>query len=453
MEGGRAYMMGPAGPNIVGGGDIRVPLIKADRCLKRTVSVKKGPKWCCGGSVVRALRLRCCVVPPPRHRLLALVLLATGAYCVLVHPQLLHQTPPLPLAAFVHGNRTRNLAAVRDNLSSASNHRVSDDGSDIRHHALSLFAGAAGQRGEMEEEMARRRARVWQVCRSSGLVSDDGTSKVEPNAWEFFVDEHHHLVWCNIFKAASSSWMYNFNLLGGYKEQYLRRSRKSPLALARERFPRPSVEQLKAALPHSLSFLIVRDPFERLLSAYRNKIEGFRHKFYRKMAREMISKFRFKTSPAPGTHRSLNNEKSPTFSEFASWVIESANNAKGVKDGGYSGIPGFDEHWAPYYRFCTPCAVNFSVVAKMETLARDEAYIIEKSGIGGALGRKAGALDMSNRPREAVNAAIGARTEDVLPRYFQTLNKEQIDSLYDIYKIDFLMFGYDVSKYYNMLPS
>ncbi|XP_046393316.1 carbohydrate sulfotransferase 11-like [Ischnura elegans] len=285
----------------------------------------------------------------------------------------------------------------------------------------------------------------------------------EPNAWEFFIDERHRLVWCNVFKAASSSWMYNFNLLAGYKEQYLRRSKKSPLALARERFPRPSVEQLKAALPYSLSFLIVRDPFERLLSAYRNKIEGFRHKFYRKMAREMTTKFRVKTTPVPGNRR-INNypksekaqkmEKSPTFSEFVSWVIASAKRTKGTRTkGSYNGIPGFDEHWAPYFRFCTPCAVNFTVIAKTDTLNRDEEYIIEKTGIGPAIGRKPGkGKEERHRPREAVNAAVGGRTQDLLPKYYRTLSREQLDGLYDIYRIDFQMFGYDASKYFEIVP-
>ncbi|KAG8225639.1 hypothetical protein J437_LFUL013668, partial [Ladona fulva] len=140
----------------------------------------------------------------------------------------------------------------------------------------------------MDDVMERRRERVWEVCKANGLVDYDGRALKPPNAWEFMIDKKHNLVWCNVFKAASSSWMYNFNLLGGYTADFLKRTKKAPLNLARTRFPRPSVQELREALPNSLSFLIVRDPFERLLSAYRNKLEGFRHKYYRKMARDMI---------------------------------------------------------------------------------------------------------------------------------------------------------------------
>jgi hypothetical protein len=49
-----------------------------------------------------------------------------------------------------------------------------------------------------------------QVCEKKSLV----TKKGRPNAKEFFIDHQYHLIWCNIFKAASSTWLHHFNLLG-----------------------------------------------------------------------------------------------------------------------------------------------------------------------------------------------------------------------------------------------
>jgi hypothetical protein len=69
---------------------------------------------------------------------------------------------------------------------------------------------------DLESELKGRRHRVWEVCVAHGLNTEG-----EPNAWEFFVDSTHGLVWCNIFKAASSTWLYNFNLLGKYLKNTL----------------------------------------------------------------------------------------------------------------------------------------------------------------------------------------------------------------------------------------
>ncbi|KAF4521883.1 hypothetical protein B566_EDAN008396 [Ephemera danica] len=272
---------------------------------------------------------------------------------------------------------------------------------------------------ELEGVLESRRKRVREVCEATGLEKQG-----HPNAWEFFIDHRHHLIWCNVFKAASSTWMYNFNLLAGYKEDYLRRSRKTPLVLARARFPRPSVAQLKEALPSYMSFMIVRDPFERLVSAYRNKIEAFRHKFYRKMAREMIAKYRKAGSRYEGL-------KGPSFSEFVMHVVDTADKP--------------DEHWAPYYQFCTPCHVNFTVIAQVETLTRDQEYVIRHAGLADelSLGRRG--------HREALNKARGAPTSELLEKYFRQLSREQLLALYRIYRIDFDMFGYDADKYFRML--
>lgn len=79
---------------------------------------------------------------------------------------------------------------------------------------------------------------------------------------------------------------------GGYDVQFLQRTKASPLELARKRFPRPSATELNEALSSALSFLIVREPFERLLSGYRNKLESRRNKYYKLMGDQIIRDFR-----------------------------------------------------------------------------------------------------------------------------------------------------------------
>lgn len=82
------------------------------------------------------------------------------------------------------------------------------------------------------------------------------------------------------------------HFIGGYDEQFLQRTKASPIELARKRFPRPSPSELNEALSSSLSFLIVREPFERLLSGYRNKLESRRNKYYKLLGDQIIKDFR-----------------------------------------------------------------------------------------------------------------------------------------------------------------
>lgn len=86
--------------------------------------------------------------------------------------------------------------------------------------------------------------------------------------------------------------LLSFSLTGGYDVQFLQRTKASPLELARKRFPRPSASELNEALANSLSFLIVREPFERLLSGYRNKLESRRNKYYKLLGDQIIKDHR-----------------------------------------------------------------------------------------------------------------------------------------------------------------
>lgn len=62
-----------------------------------------------------------------------------------------------------------------------------------------------------EKEFAERRTTLWNTCVEKKIVG-----KYPPNAWEFFISSGHSLTWCNVFKAASSTWMYYFNILGKF---------------------------------------------------------------------------------------------------------------------------------------------------------------------------------------------------------------------------------------------
>lgn len=216
---------------------------------------------------------------------------------------------------------------------------------------------------------------------------------------------------------------------GGYKKMYLERTHNSPLTLARKKFRRPSEEELKDAVntPGVLSLIIVREPFARLLSAYRDKLENTGPRYYWRLARKIVAEHRVLRNPSFG----------PTFAEFVAYLI------KNYKDGNHRK---YDEHWAPYYQFCSPCAINFSVIAKVETLNRDSAYVINELSLGQFLGK--GVRSRRTQLRTVMNKSRdGRNTTTLLKFYFKQLNRKMLDDLLKIYGTDFEMFGYNASIY------
>lgn len=63
-----------------------------------------------------------------------------------------------------------------------------------------------------ERDFNERRQTLQEGCSRWKLVD-----KYPVNSWEFFISPGHGLAWCNIFKAASSAWMYYFNILGEFR--------------------------------------------------------------------------------------------------------------------------------------------------------------------------------------------------------------------------------------------
>lgn len=130
-----------------------------------------------------------------------------------------------------------------------------------------------------------------------------------------------------------------------YSPNFLKKTKMVPLNLARQRYPRPSLDALKKAFNNSLSFLIVRHPLERLLSAYRDKLQhSLPHTYHRKLGNEIIMKYRKNAAKV----RKLSSNTQSFFSIYnkslvgESFLKKSCRNGKNKQKGcgdGASTIP------------------------------------------------------------------------------------------------------------------
>lgn len=94
-----------------------------------------------------------------------------------------------------------------------------------------------------------------------------------------------------------------------------------------------------------------------------------------------------------------------------------------------------DDHWIPFYLFCTPCLLNYDIIAKVETMLRDQVYVIWAAGLQGLI-----------RPRWR-HRTYHDEGKNTSMRYFSQLTKEDMKRLYEKYKLDFELFDYKVDDY------
>ncbi|XP_065087467.1 carbohydrate sulfotransferase 11 [Ochlerotatus camptorhynchus] len=273
----------------------------------------------------------------------------------------------------------------------------------------------------MKHRMDERVARLNDKCTEYRL--NEPKQNYKPKAWEYLINREYHLVWCNVFKAASTSWMYNFNLLAGYSPEFLKKTKDVPLQLARQKYPRPSVDALHEAINGSISFVIVRHPFERLVSAYKDKIQyALPNSHHQKLGVRIIQKYRKIAKGQP-----WNTQKYPTFPEFVNYLLDEVRHPHTE----------IDMHWIPVTYFCTPCFFHYDVIAKFETLEEDQNYLIAVGQLGHMI-----------KPQWR-NAGKGAHTNDLVLKLCKELDDDQIRGLYEYYKYDFELFGYSTEEYFN----
>ena len=227
-----------------------------------------------------------------------------------------------------------------------------------------------------DSEMFRRRLLVKKTC------LENKTYKDEIDAYKIFAMVTRRLVWCPVYKAASTNWMKNIPRLSHYTAEQVARlnnkkKNRQANTLARAIVPYIPAQHLLKFLhsdPKPVVFIIVRNPFDRLLSAYRDKLERYNKYYYKKYGQQIVTDFRAEGIERFGTTFYDKNGQNgspvtvvgrkgnePTFWEFVTALLK-------------TGI--VDEHWKPVLNLCSMCAqgLDFDFVIKFEHLAEEEHY-------------------------------------------------------------------------------
>ncbi|XP_011866721.1 PREDICTED: carbohydrate sulfotransferase 9-like isoform X2 [Vollenhovia emeryi] len=262
--------------------------------------------------------------------------------------------------------------------------------------AAGIMLRAPMSRGQMEDvkrELDMRRRWATRVCETI----DTKKSHLDAALTNMIIDAEHNVSWCPIYKAASSTWMNYFAVLKGTLTD-------ATIDLVRRNHMQKMSKTKK--------FLIVRHPLERLLSAYRDKLEHMRNReyYYKRFGRRIVFKYR--------KSGNTTSRLEPTFAEFLQFIVSEKY---------------FDEHWTPYYRTCEPCTINYDYILKFETLDRDHNFFIQDANLSEYLYER----DYSQN----INP-LGATTRKVLDEYIRGISRSLLDEVYKIYENDYKLFNY-----------
>lgn len=295
---------------------------------------------------------------------------------------------------------------------------VAANGIHVSSHGFELTQANNLQRQELIQKMCDHSDSVA-FNKSLDDIPDDQLDHL-------IVDAKHKFLYCYVPKVACTNWKRVLMLM---TNQWTNGTDplKIPAALAHspgmfQKFNALTATERDIVLTEYTRFVIARHPFERLLSAYRNKLEGdlpSARYFQERIGKQIIKSFR----PNAATE-SLNRGHDVTFNEFIMYLLTPELSMNYLAN-----QTAFNEHWEPINKLCHPCAVHYNIVGKYETLIDDSALALHLAGV-------------TNLTFPSSQRTSG--TSELLREYFSKVPLGVTRSLYRLYEDDFKLFGYSL---------
>lgn len=289
----------------------------------------------------------------------------------------------------------------------------------------------------MKREIDVRKKLVRKVCDKykNGLFDTRGNMRtMSEMTWydhNIYVDGKHRLLYCNIPKVGCTNWKRI--LLALREDPPLNPSSINKTdAQNKSKFITLSGFHGKAPeyfLKEFFKFMFVRDPYERLLSAYVDKFEN-PNEYYAGHYGVFIKKLYRKNA----TKEELATGSDVTFEEFIRYVTDPRSYHNDPEIWSIFRREGHNRHWARYMDLCNPCIVDYDFIGHYENIDEEAEMVLHAAQLD----------DVIHFPTRSSTNYSKAKTSNRVHEMFGQLPVELRNKVKEVYAIDFELFGYNV---------
>lgn len=307
---------------------------------------------------------------------------------------------------------------------------------------------------KMEMKYLTMKERIEYVCKKYHLWRRRKLVYKESLA----VDTHYKVALCSHPKAGSTTWRFHYkNFLSNETVNKLRKQYgKDFLNLKRvmnKKFWRITENDIRGSSgdminPHTLnkflknkeilSFSFVRHPFERLVSAYKDRVIDINAEKHHFIENNGIQKWFHQDHSFPAfVDLVLSQYRQSCFSDqsqTSSMHQDESYDSQCERE--------INEHWQPFASRCSFCDIDYDLIGQMETWSEDFNYIVRKNKLENI-------LKLENDTSKKYHPTKGD-TQQMTKKYFSKISKKQGEDLYKMYRMDFQMFQYDPNPYLQL---
>ncbi|XP_072017809.1 LOW QUALITY PROTEIN: carbohydrate sulfotransferase 13-like [Amphiura filiformis] len=273
---------------------------------------------------------------------------------------------------------------------------------------------------EWLQEQQRRRRTVENACEhyTPQRIMKDILSYI-------LVSDAYNVLYCYIPKVACSNWKSAMLLLNGKNGAHPHKTFIPSLKTF-------SDEEVERRLRDYTKFIIVRNPHERLLSAYIEKFvkessftlpvqRKFGPIIHRNNVKYLTKKYANATGNVKKRIHLMKDASKVSFQEFIRYVGDPDPDNK------------LDNpHWREMYRLCSPCSIQYDFIGKLDTITEDSKFILSHIG----------ATNLTSivqaKPHHATNSSSAGKVQ----KAYEEVTEEDVLQFEKRFEKGMALFGY-----------